>query len=325
VDVALEKPVTVVGRSDLDHHLLEEALGAGTRFIRKRVRSLERAHAGWSLNAGGLREDYELVLGADGANSLVSKSLSVKLRPHESYRACGYFVKGLTENRIVIKFFHGLEGYAWVFPGPEETSVGICGSGHRHGTAYLKKTLHQFMSNRYPERTLKHKRPFAGLIPSLSSIDLKRLKIAGKTWALAGDAAGLADPITGEGIYYAIRSSEILARSISTGTMDTYPRRVHEEVGRDLARAASLKGLFFSPPFVQNTVLLAKESPAIRSLLSDLYAGTQDYTSLEGRLTACVLPCVKDMLSPGRLPSLGRALWNLGLIVGKYRPRQMVK
>ena len=318
VDVTLQKQVTVVARSDLDRHLLEKSLGAGTRFINKRVRSLEGGHNRWALSTRGTCEQYDLVVGADGINSLVRKRLSRKLAPHEYYKVCGYFVKGLAENGIVIKFFRGLEGYAWVFPGPRHASVGICGSGHKHGISYLRTELHRFMASHYSGHQLKDKDPFAWLIPSMGKVDFSSLKVAGQSWALVGDAAGLADPITGEGIYYAIRSSEILARCILANTMDIYPGEIHRELGRNLTRAASLKEMFFSPAFVENTVLLAKGSPAIRNLVSDLYSGAQDYISLERRLVRCILPCVKDMFSPKKLQHLGRALLNMGQIVPKY-------
>jgi len=325
VDVPLEKPLTVVARRDLDRWLLERALQAGTRFVNKRVKALERTRNGWTASARGRSEQYDFVVGTDGINSLVRRTLVSRFRTHESYKACGYFVRGLAEKRVVIKFFHGLEGYSWVFPGTEYASVGICGTGHKHGTSYLIKELTRFMVGHYPKDQLRDKRPFAWLIPSLPPVSVSRLKIAGPDWALAGDAAGLADPITGEGIYYAIRSAEVLAECLLTHSMDTYPSMIYEQFARNLARAASLKKLFFSPGFIENTVLLARASPAIRNVLSDLYTGAQDYLSLEQRLVKCIVPCVKDMLSPKGAPYLGRALFNIGRIARTYRQGKLVE
>jgi flavin-dependent dehydrogenase len=318
VDVTLEKTMTIVGRRDLDRYLLKMAVEQGVRFVNRRVTSLKRVSDGWSLSVAGRTEQYDFVVGADGANSLVRRTVSSRLTGRQFYKACGYFIGGLDEARILIKFFHGLEGYAWVFPGAAYASAGICGTGHRHGANELKTRLTKFLASRYSKHQLEDKRPFAWLIPSLSSAEFSHLKIAGQDWALAGDAAGLADPITGEGIYYAVQSAEILAKCLLDNSMNSYPSMIYEQFARNLARAASLKPLFFSPGFIENTVLLARASPAIRNVLSDLYTGAQDYLSLEHRLVNCIPSCMKAMLAPRRLPLLPRALLNIGRMARMY-------
>ena len=60
-----------------------------------------------------------------------------------------------------------------------------------------------------PENEIVKKR--SALIPSLRKQDLKEHQISGENWALVGDAAALAEPITGEGIYYAVYSSWLFA------------------------------------------------------------------------------------------------------------------
>ena len=68
-------------------------------------------------------------------------------------------------------------------------------------------------------------------MPCLSPESWKKNVIAGDRWALVGDAAGLTDPITGEGIYFAFRSAEILAET------SIAPRNTRKRSGKTSARS----------------------------------------------------------------------------------------
>ncbi len=320
VDITLQHPVTVVTRKDFDRYLLGRSLKFGTRLINSRVKSVERAGNGWVVSAGATSEQYDFIIGADGIKSLVRNTVSVKFRTCEFYKACGYYVKELGEDKIVIKFFHGFHGYAWVFPGIEYASAGICGTGDKYRTPHLKAKLAEFLMRYYSKDQLKNKSPFSWFIPSMPLVNFNRLEIAGKNWALAGDAAGLADPITGEGIYYAISSAEILATCLLANTMEVYPSMIYERFGQNLSRAAFLKNMFFAPGFIENTVILARAGPAMQAVLSDLYSGSQDYISLKRRIVRSVLPCMKDVLCTKKWRNLGRAFGNVTQIATKFRP-----
>ena len=55
-------------------------------------------------------------------------------------------------------------------------------------------------------------------------------RLAGPNWALAGDAAALVDPITGEGLYYALRSGDLLAEMLLAGSPERYPERLRATI-----------------------------------------------------------------------------------------------
>ena len=87
-------------------------------------------------------------------------------------------------------------------------------------------------------------------IPSLSAPSFASLTTSGPGWYLVGDAAGLVDPITREGIYFALASGEWAADAIAaagTGAERQYHERVRDEIGSELVRAARYKAGFFSP------------------------------------------------------------------------------
>jgi hypothetical protein len=112
--------------------------------------------------------------------------------------ALGYYVPGDRE-QIDIQFLPNLEGYIWVFPRCGHLSVGICGKGEPAGS--LRKRLENYMV----EKGISWKGAsfYSHLLPSLDTKSWKENRVSGDGWMAVGDAAGLVDPITGEGIYYA--------------------------------------------------------------------------------------------------------------------------
>jgi flavin-dependent dehydrogenase len=105
---------------------------------------------------------------------------------------------------------------------------------------------------------------------------------------LLGDAAGLVDPLTREGIYYALLSGQWAADALIAAAgrraEARYAHRLRTEVHPELARAARMTGLFFSPRFSGLLVDALRQSAAIRDVFVDLVAGVQPYAGLRRRL-----------------------------------------
>jgi flavin-dependent dehydrogenase len=126
---------------------------------------------------------------------------------------------------------------------------------------------------------------YAHTIPSPGEDGATLREMAGEKWALLGDAAALADPITGEGIYYALRSGQLLAEvMMSGGSPQKYAERAMEDFGHDLMRAARLYRRFFAPGFTDRMLDYADRSPALARVVVDLVLGKQNYMSLKQRL-----------------------------------------
>jgi flavin-dependent dehydrogenase len=127
--------------------------------------------------------------------------------------------------------------------------------------------------------------PYSWPIPSLSARDFDAVELAGPRWALAGDAAGLVDPITREGIFFALASGQWIADALLAGDPAVgYRSQVRDEALSELARAARLKAGFFRPAFTGLMMRALMESAAIRAVMADLVAGRQSYASLKWRL-----------------------------------------
>ncbi len=122
-------------------------------------------------------------------------------------------------------------------------------------------------------------------IPSLDARAFGALALADERWAVAGDAAGLVDPITREGIYFAILSGQWAADAVASGRFPRdYASQVCDEIASDLACAARLKAGFFRPAFMGLLIQALQESAAVRGIMVDLVAGRQSYATLKWRL-----------------------------------------
>jgi len=132
-------------------------------------------------------------------------------------------------------------------------------------------------------------RIFSHLLPSLSVESWGSLRLAGPGWALVGDAAGLVDPVTGEGIYYALRSGDLLAEALLEDFPESYPERVRNEFGRALALGARLARVFYYDEFLGGGITtrmieFGARSPKFLEIVQDLLEGSQSYPGLMARL-----------------------------------------
>src|SRR5260370_26361358 len=130
---------------------------------------------------------------------------------------------------------------------------------------------------------------YSHVLPSPRAHTLASRRIAGRNWALIGDAAGWVDPITGEGLYYALRSGDLLAQSLISGQPEVYPQRVRADFSADLEIAARIARTVYHGPFLgvavtTRMIKVIARSASFRALMSDLFSGAQDYTSLKRRL-----------------------------------------
>ena len=225
------------------------------------------------------------MIGADGANSLVRRRVATPFRRDQLSIATGFFAHGVTSDEIVIELTSDPPGYIWSFPRPTHLAIGICAQADAGVTAEAlrARTARWIAATRIADGARLE--PYAWPIPSLSASDFDAVALAGPRWALAGDAAGLVDPITREGIYFALASGQWIADALAAGDdARVYASRVRDEAVSELARAARLKAGFFRPAFTGLMIRALQQSPAIRAVMADLVAGRQPYASLKWRL-----------------------------------------
>ncbi len=284
VDVPLGEPLAVAARRDLDAWLLRRATEAGARHVAERVVAVARGEVRTAAARG---RRFDLVVGADGATSLVRRTFLGPLPKERLVMALGWFVPGTAP--MLVRLTPPLAGYVWLFPRPDHVGVGICAPLGAVPTRALVERLEREVARSFPEMLDPRAERYAHTIPCPSADPRSILEVAGEGFALAGDAAGLADPITGEGIYYALRSATLLAETLlAEGSPARYPERALEDFGRELTRAARLHPRFYAPGFAGRMVRYAARSQAIRAVLVDLVLGRQGYLGLKRRLLRAV-------------------------------------
>jgi flavin-dependent dehydrogenase len=279
VRIGLEHPVAIAARAEFDAWLLRRAREAGAAHVAERVLSV--TDAGEVRTSGGRSETFDVIAGADGAGSIVRRTFVGATPPERLTMAAGWRSPGTSDMHI--RFTPDLEGYLWLFPRRDHVSVGICAPLRRVPTRRLLDRLGSEVARSFP--ALAHGEEYAHTIPSPSSDPRSILELSGPRWALLGDAAALADPITGEGIYPALRSAVVLAEILrETASPVGYAGRLMEALGHDLLAAVALRDRFYAPGFTRRMLAYAGRSRAIRDVLSELVLGEQGYLGLKRRL-----------------------------------------
>jgi geranylgeranyl reductase family protein len=238
----------MVMRERFDALLLRQAELAGAEFRpRTTVRRLHMNGAVRIEAEDGFSAEASYVICADGAHSPVGKMAGLgagiaECPAWEVEVQAGAQLRRY-EGRSLIDLGYRPWGYAWLFPKAEVLSIGIVlpdGQGGAMKGAVERFTRRLGLEGAPVTMARGHK------------IRLRRgdEPIAGERALLAGDAAGLADEFTEEGIYSAIESGRIAARSVlralsGGGGMEGYQREVNREIMPELRAARTIAYMFY--------------------------------------------------------------------------------
>jgi len=311
----MQHPVAIFSRLALNGLLLERARRAGVGvhagvhadarvdIHHERVTRIAGTAGDWQLVTPQreYRASY-LILAAGARNSFRSQFVSPILSSDLMVTA-GYFIPGHgspgNRSLMQIQFLKGITGYIWVFPRTDHVSAGITGRMGKTSTAELRRLLEHWLEEQRLEGNIVHldgARFYSHILPSFRAQTFETLQVCGDGWAMIGDSAGLVDPITGEGLYYALRSAELCAGALLAGRPHHYRVLLEDEVLSELKLAARVSERFFSGQVFGDSVLermvsLTAQSASFRELMSDLFAGIQGYRDLRSRLYR-ILPAV---------------------------------
>lgn len=244
-----EPLMVTVQRDCFDDFLVQKATEAGAKFFDSTpFESFLPGNNSIQVKTGSGSCRAKFVIGADGAFSPVAKALGLMKQAAQIIAVHSEIPSSLlswTEPGIVHIDWGSLKrSYAYVFPKDSSLSVGAGGFGLP--AANIKKYQRAFLATRWQKDGAF---PFstAGFILPLRT---KREAIEKGRCLLLGDAAGLVDPFTGEGIYYAVRSAQIaapvVAEAVKTGadSIKAYQEGIDRELMPELECSRLFREIF---------------------------------------------------------------------------------
>jgi len=255
----LDYPFHFVRRTTYDAFWLKLACRAGAEFRPgEKVISLDSLDRGGKISTDKGSEFFgRFIFGADGAVSKVRGLLASKNFIHTEWKSnLATALEVFVPNRLTpelpdypqIYFGHIPWGYAWCFPGEHFRVLGICGLNAKAGK-FLRNGYEAFLnsiriSKEHIPAPASHALPYGNYLTTPGHGNV----------LLLGDACGLADPLLGEGIYYAHKSAQLAAEAVMQSyheppaALKRYARHLNRVIISELKYVRIGRQIIFSLP-----------------------------------------------------------------------------
>ncbi len=294
------KEMHICKRIDFDHLLFEQVKDQKNIHIHENftAKKVNVNQDGVTIQGKERNINGKILVGADGAHSIVAKQLmNRKLeRDHYSAGLRVYYenIKPIDEHASMEFYILNdlLPGYLWIFPLPNNTAnvgLGVLSSIVTEKKLNLKEILQQAIDS---NPALKDR--FKNAIPSESikghglTLGSKRRPISGERFLLLGDAASLIDPLSGEGIGNAIRSGRVAAKHLincfssnnfSASFNKAYDKEIYRLMWKELKFSRWVQMFFSRPWLMKFAIRKIGNNKIIRKILTDSY-DTKDKTEV---------------------------------------------
>ena len=280
-------PMWMVERSEFDRFLVEQAVGKGAEFKSGvEVKEVKLEGNSWQVSTSDGQFEGKYLIAADGANSNIAKALGFdepELTPAASLQVSGE----VSDRRKVTAFFDFgslKNGFMWCFPKADGYSFSAAYVRNAKGKAdELKKQLYKYAElfdldptqGEYTEHPL--------------NLWQEKTPLHSDRALLAGEAAGIVDPLIGEGIrpamYTGVQAATAVSKAIAgdANALATYSDTVNQEWGENLAKADFLAGIFFKAPKIAYKVGVKR--PTAGKLMGKILCGELSYSQVADRAT----------------------------------------
>ena len=276
--------VYMVRRSEFDNLLTIKAVEAGAQLLDEtKVDSITSNDNNVSIATSRGSYTADFLIGADGATGITARAVGlmtdrVLLPAVENEVEVSSPVAEYWQDKMSLDLGTLRASYGWVFPKEDHVNVGVGGFGYRSDFAHRLKTYdHEHLNRRVPNQ-VRVRKSFGYVLP----LRRKDAPIQKGRTLLIGDAAGLVEALTGEGIYYAIRSGQIAAHAIAMNQYAQYQTLVDDELMPDLLIARHYAALYRRLPGV--CYFSAIYSPRAWRVLCKILRGEYQIRGIHRRL-----------------------------------------
>ena len=275
----------IVPRLALDHALREAALAAGALAVRARITRVEQSEDGRVqavLSSDGQRLAGDVIIAADGALSPVAR-LAGMLDPQAAL--WGFAIRAYVPAEVPLPLlvlldaspWHIYPGYGWLFPGAEgRANVGIgVGLGGGRGPAPLRGDLAGLVALLGQRGDLSAAAAPGPVMGGWLRMGGTGTPPAAANVLLAGDAAGLINPLQGEGIGPAMVSARLAAEAVLAGpdrAAQAYTEAIEAVFGRYMAGASALQNMLLNKPRAASAAVRLLTAPGVRRVAAGTWS-----------------------------------------------------